>query len=92
MRLQVLHARGGHRDRSSHDARAIWIHVEMLYLAHMLGYRVCEVPVVWRHAAQTRVHAVRDSASMIADLLSIRWNYLCGQYDARKCVSARSPV
>jgi len=66
--------------------------VEMLYLAHVLGYRVCEVPVVWRNSAQTRVHAVRDSASMIADLLSIRWNHLRGRYDARKRVSARSPV
>jgi len=66
--------------------------VEMLYLAYVLGYRVCEVPVVWRNSAQTQVHAVRDSASMVADLLSIRLNHLRGRYDAQKCVSAKRPV
>jgi len=71
------------RDRFGFD-------VEMLYLAHVLGYRVCQVPVVWRNSPQTRVHAIRDSASMIADLLSIRWNHLRGRYDARKRVSLRS--
>ena len=61
------------RERFSFD-------VEMLYLAGLLGYRVCEVPVVWRNSPQTRVHAVRDSASMFADLVAIRWNQLRGRY------------
>jgi dolichyl-phosphate beta-glucosyltransferase len=57
--------------------------VEMLYLALKLGYRVREVPVVWRNSPQTRVHALRDSVSMACDLLQIRWNDLCGRYDRR---------
>lgn len=55
--------------------------VEMLYLARMLGYRVREVPVIWRNSPQTRVHALYDSCSMLCDVFRIRWNDLCGRYD-----------
>jgi dolichyl-phosphate beta-glucosyltransferase len=55
--------------------------VEMLYLARRLGYRVCEVPVVWRHSPQTRVRVWRDSIAMMGDLLRIRWNDLRARYD-----------
>lgn len=63
--------------------------VEMLYLARRLGYRVREIPVVWRNSPQTRVHALRDSASMIWDLLCIRWNQLSGRYDRRARMTPR---
>jgi dolichyl-phosphate beta-glucosyltransferase len=55
--------------------------VEMLYLARRLGYRVREVPVVWRNSPQTRVRVGRDSVSMLGDLLRIRWNDLRARYD-----------
>jgi dolichyl-phosphate beta-glucosyltransferase len=58
--------------------------VEMLYLARLLGYRVHEVPVVWRNSPQTRVHMLRDPALMVYDLFHIRWNALGGRYDQRK--------
>jgi hypothetical protein len=65
--------------------------VEMLYLARSLGYRVREVPAIWRNSPQTRVHAFRDSASMAGDLLRIRWNDLRGRYDRpRQRASASS--
>lgn len=54
--------------------------VEMLYLARQLGYRVREVPVVWRHSPQTRVRLRRDSISMLGDLLRIRLNDYRGRY------------
>lgn len=63
--------------------------VEMLYLARQLGYRVREVPVVWRHSPQTRVRLGRDSASMLGDLLRIRWNDFCGRYDRPAQMPAR---
>jgi dolichyl-phosphate beta-glucosyltransferase len=50
--------------------------VEMLYLARRLGYRVREVPVVWRNSPHTRVRVWRDSVSMIGDLLRLRWHDL----------------
>jgi hypothetical protein len=37
--------------------------------------------VVWRNSPQTRVNALRDSLSMIGDLLRIRLNDVCGRYD-----------
>jgi dolichyl-phosphate beta-glucosyltransferase len=55
--------------------------VEMLYLARKRGYRVREVPVVWRNSPHSRVHALRDSVSMAGDLLQIRWNDLRGRYN-----------
>ena len=55
--------------------------VEMLYLARRLGYRVREVPVVWRNSPQTRVRVWHDSVSMMGDLVRIRWNAVCGRYD-----------
>jgi dolichyl-phosphate beta-glucosyltransferase len=55
--------------------------VEMLYLARRLGYRVREVPVVWRNSPQSRVRVWQDSISMINELLRIRWNSVCGRYN-----------
>ena len=55
--------------------------VEMLYLARRLGYRVREIPVVWRNSPQTRVRVWRDSVSMMGDLVRIRWHDLRGRYD-----------
>ena len=64
--------------------------VEMLYLARRLGYRVREVPVLWRNSPETRVRVWRDSASMIGDLLRIRWNDLRGWYGRRVPMTMRS--
>lgn len=61
--------------------------VEMLYLAHVMGYRVAEVPVVWRNSPETKVHAIRDSAAMFADLLAIRSNHFRGRYAIGRAVS-----
>jgi dolichyl-phosphate beta-glucosyltransferase len=55
--------------------------VEMLYLARRLGYRVREVPVVWRNSPQSRVRMWHDPVSMLGDLWRIRWNDLWGRYD-----------
>lgn len=55
--------------------------VEMLYLARRLGYRVREVPVVWRNSPQSRVRVWRDSIAMLNELIQIRWNGVRGRYD-----------
>jgi dolichyl-phosphate beta-glucosyltransferase len=56
--------------------------VEMLYAARKLGYRMREVPIVWRNSPQTRVRVLRDSMSMLRDLLRVRWHDICRRYDA----------
>ena len=53
---------------------------EILFLAQRQGLRMREVPVVWSHSADTRLHFFRDAWRMILALLRIRWNALVGRY------------
>lgn len=53
---------------------------ELLFLAHRLGFRIKEVPVIWSHAVGTRINPLRDGMHMIIEVLTIRWNALNGQY------------
>jgi dolichyl-phosphate beta-glucosyltransferase len=46
--------------------------VEVLVLCRELGYRVAEVPVVWRDSRPSRVRLFRGSLGMLRDLLRIR--------------------
>ena len=46
--------------------------VEVLQLCAQLGYRVAQVPVVWRDAPPSKVRVIRSSAGMIRDLIRIR--------------------
>lgn len=45
--------------------------VEVLLRARRLGFRIGEVPVVWTDDANSRIRIVRDSLSMLGDLLRI---------------------
>jgi dolichyl-phosphate beta-glucosyltransferase len=46
--------------------------VEALYLARRRGFRIVQVPVIWRNSPTSRVRLVRSSAAMLRDLLRIR--------------------
>jgi len=46
--------------------------VELLYLAQAVGLRMLEVPVRWDHNAGSKVHVVRDSLRMFAEVISLR--------------------
>ena len=46
--------------------------VELLYLAQSAGLRMLEVPVRWDHNAGSKVHVVRDSLRMFAEVVSLR--------------------
>lgn len=54
--------------------------VEVLWLARRLGYRVVEVPVVWRNDPESRIRLFRDSARMLRDLARLRVNAWRGRY------------
>lgn len=54
--------------------------VEVLFIARRLGYRIVEVPITWRNHALSKVHPVRDSASMLWDLVRIRLHDRRGLY------------
>ena len=51
---------------------------EVPWLARRLGYRVAEVPVVWRNDPRSQVSLVRDSFGMLLDLGRIRTNSWMG--------------
>jgi dolichyl-phosphate beta-glucosyltransferase len=46
--------------------------VESLFLARKLGYSIAEVPIRWINDPASKVHAVRDSIRMAADLVKVR--------------------
>lgn len=47
--------------------------VEILYLAHRSGYRICQVPVRWRDDGDSRLQLVAGNVQNVADLLRIRF-------------------
>jgi dolichyl-phosphate beta-glucosyltransferase len=53
---------------------------EILYLARKAGLGLREVPVTWSNDAATRVRFFRDAATMLGNLIQIRWNWLTGRY------------
>jgi dolichyl-phosphate beta-glucosyltransferase len=55
--------------------------VEILVLARKAGLRVREIPVLWRDAPGSKVHAVRDSLGMLRDVLLVLWRERRGRYD-----------
>lgn len=55
---------------------------EILFLAKRHGLRAVEIPVRWAHDPATKVHVLRDSVLMFADLLVIRWNWIRARYPA----------
>jgi dolichyl-phosphate beta-glucosyltransferase len=56
--------------RSQCDSMAF--DVEALYLADRLGFYTNEIPVEWRNEKDSRVRLVRDSWSMLKDLVRIK--------------------
>lgn len=46
--------------------------VELLFLAQKAGLRLLEVPVRWDHNEGSKVHIVRDSPRMLAEILTLR--------------------
>lgn len=56
---------------------------EILFIAERLGYRIHEVPVVWRDDPTTKVRILRDGLTSFRDLVSIRLAALRGRYPRR---------
>jgi dolichyl-phosphate beta-glucosyltransferase len=57
--------------------------VEALYLARKRGYRIAEVPVVWRNDAASRV-GLGGGSLAFPDLLKIRWHDWRGRYEGSR--------
>lgn len=46
---------------------------EIVYLAQKLGYKICEVPVIWRNSVASKVQILSDPLKMFSDLIRIRF-------------------
>jgi len=55
--------------------------VEVLHAAQRRGYRLVEVPINWHYGEGSRVSPIRDSVSMVLEVLRIRRNGRAGLYD-----------
>lgn len=53
---------------------------ELLYIAKKKGYRILEIPVVWRNRADSKVRPLQDATRMFRDLYQIRKNDSQGLY------------
>ena len=62
--------------------------LEVLYLAHKVGYRTAEVPVEWIDAPGSTVDAAKVSLQFLRDLMRIRMFDLRGRYQ-NESTSAR---
>jgi glycosyltransferase involved in cell wall biosynthesis len=63
-----------------HGAAVTAYDVELLFLARRRGYRIAEVPVIWRYGTETKVNPLRDSLRNLRDVLTVRWYALRGRY------------
>lgn len=57
-------------------ARDFVFDVDLLYLAHQLGYRVVEVPTIWFDKPGSRVDLSGDAGKMARSLLRLRLDHL----------------
>jgi dolichyl-phosphate beta-glucosyltransferase len=55
--------------------------LEFLFVAQRLGYKIKEIPVVWRHVETKNVSFVKDSYESLRDILKIKWFSLLKRYD-----------
>lgn len=54
--------------------------VEVLYLAQKMGFKIKEVPVIWKFVNTTRLSPARDSLKMLQDVIRIKINDSKGVY------------
>lgn len=55
--------------------------LEFLFLANKLGYKIKEVPVVWRHVETKNVKFIHDTLETLKDMLLIKYFYIKGKYN-----------
>lgn len=54
--------------------------IEFLFLGQKLGYKIIEVPVVWRHVETKNVNFIRDTIETLKDIFKIKLLDLQGKY------------
>ncbi|MCL4364295.1 glycosyltransferase [Patescibacteria group bacterium] len=57
--------------------------LEFIFLAQKFGYRIKEVPVIWRHVETKNVNFITDSLETLKDIFKIKYLAITGQYDKK---------
>jgi dolichyl-phosphate beta-glucosyltransferase len=66
--------------------------VELLYIARQHGYRIREVPITWYYMSGSRVQPMRDTLTMLRDVLRIRRNGRKARYRKLQATGDEMPV
>lgn len=56
--------------------------VELLYLARKQRMRILEIPIDWRHDADSRLSPASAGVNMLRDVIAVRWRSLRGVYSS----------
>lgn len=64
--------------------------VEVLFIAQYHGLRLQEIPVVWGNVEGTKV-TLASGLRTFLDLVTVRWNHLCGRYNPN-CETSKTAV
>jgi len=73
-RLKVFHE----RRKAKGSSVTAGFDLEFLFLANKLGYKIKEVPVIWKHVETKNVNFASDSVETLKDILLIKY------YDLKK--------
>lgn len=65
--------------------------VEVLFIAQHHGLRLQEMPVVWGNVEGTKVTLLSGLRTFL-DLVTIRWNQLCGRYNPANCETSETAI
>lgn len=55
--------------------------LEFLFLAFKYGYKVREVPILWKHVETRNVNFLKDATETLTDILKIKYYDIKGLYD-----------
>lgn len=65
--------------------------VEVLFIAQHHGLRLQEMPVVWGNVEGTKV-TLASGLRTFLDLVTVRWNQVCGRYNPALCETNETAV
>ena len=54
--------------------------IEFLFLGQKLGYKIIEVPVIWRHVETKNINFIRDTIETLVDIFKIKLLDMQGKY------------
>jgi len=57
--------------------------MEFLFLGSKLGYKIKEIPVIWRHVETKNVNFIKDTIETLKDIAKIKYYSIKGKYNGK---------